>query len=298
MLILKPSCTGALRMKSLRVRAPAKVNLYLKVLGRRPDGYHNIETLFQAIDLEDELIIEQVEGRSVLEVPGHPDLENPDNLVMRAIDWIESETGNKIKAKIRLNKRIPVAGGLGGGSSDAAATLLGIRDLFDLPLSDESLAQGGSSLGADVPFFFQGGTAIGEGIGDRLTTVSMPIDYAFILVSPGFPVSTAQVYRAFSGILTGNARTGKLRDVLRERHAWEDLLFNDLQSIVEDLYPEIAKVRNALRESGLNEVLMSGSGPTVFGVGDPDELEEIADRLSATWKCILARPLSRGIVID
>ena len=285
-------------MKRLRVRAPAKVNLYLKVLGRRTDGYHNIETLFQAIDLEDELTIEPGTGRSVLEVDGHPDLETADNLVMRAIGWIERETGKSINVKIRLKKSIPVAGGLGGGSSDAAATLLGIRELFDLPLSDESLAQGGSALGADVPFFFKGGTAIGQGIGDRLTAIPMSTDYGLILVNPGFSVSTALVYREFSGTLTGKAGNDRLRDVPRDCQGWEILLHNDLQPVSEGLYPKIAKVRMALEGAGLNRVLMSGSGPTVFGLGEPEELKTVADRLSATWKCILARPLSRGIIID
>jgi len=285
-------------MKRLRIRAPAKVNLYLKVLGRRPDGYHDIETLFQAIDLEDELIIEPCTGRSVLKVPGHPDLETASNLVMRAVSWIESETGGKISIKIRLNKRIPVAGGLGGGSSNAAATLLGIRELFELPIADESLAQGASTIGADVPFFFKGGTAVGEGIGDCLTAVPLPIDSAFILVNPGFSVSTALVYREFSGTLTARAGKDKLREVLRECPALENLLYNDLQSVAEGLYPEIAKIRTALREMGLNNILMSGSGPTVFGLGEPEELKEVAERLSATWSCMLARPLSRGIIID
>jgi len=285
-------------MRSLRVRAPAKVNLYLRVLGRRPDGYHDIETLFQAIDLEDELIIEPCTGRSVLEVPDHPDLETESNLVMRAIGWIESETRRKISVKVRLNKNIPVAGGLGGGSSDAAATLLGIRELFELPIADESLARGASTIGADVPFFFKGGTAIGQGIGDCLAAVPLPIESGFILVNPGFSVSTALVYRVFSGTLTAKPGKDKLREVLRQCPALENLLYNDLESVAEGLYPEIAKIRGALREAGLNNILMSGSGPTVFGLGKPEELKEVAKRLSATWSCILTRPLSRGIIID
>jgi 4-diphosphocytidyl-2-C-methyl-D-erythritol kinase len=254
--------------------------------------------LFQAIDLEDELTIGAGAGKSVLEVPGHPELETANNLVMRAVEWMERETGNSISVKIRLKKSIPVAGGLGGGSSDAAGTLLGIRELLDLPLSDESLAQGGSFLGADVPFFFKGGTAIGEGIGDRLTPVPMRTGYGLILVNPGFTVSTALVYREFSKTLTGKAAGDKLQNVLRENPAWEDLLFNDLQHIADGLYPEIPKIRSALKQAGVNRVLMSGSGPTVFGLGEPEELKKVADRLSGTWKCILARPLNRGTIVD
>lgn len=285
-------------MKALRVRAPAKVNLYLRVLGRRADGYHDIETLFQAIDLEDELIIQPSAGPAVLEVPGHPDLECADNLIMRAVRWIERETGRTISVKIRLNKRIPVAGGLGGGSSDAAATLAGIRALFDLPLPDESLDRGASSIGADVAFFLQGGTAIAEGIGERLTTAPVSLNHSLLLVNPGFPVSTALVYREFSKTLTEKARKGKLRTVLAEYPAWQRILHNDLQPVAKGLYPEISEIRNSLGQAGLDKVLMSGSGPTVFGLGDPEQLKEVEERISRAWNCVSARPLSRGVLID
>ncbi|MEJ2717546.1 MAG: 4-(cytidine 5'-diphospho)-2-C-methyl-D-erythritol kinase, partial [Deltaproteobacteria bacterium] len=174
-------------MKSLRVRTPAKINLYLRILGSRPDGYHDLETLFQAIDLHDQLIISETAGGSRLEVPGHPALENNDNLIMRALRWIERRSGRRVSVNVQLQKRIPVSAGLGGGSSDAAATILGIQALYDLELGTDDLIRDAGELGADVPFFLVGGSAIGEGIGEQLTRVSIPLDYGLVLVHPGFP---------------------------------------------------------------------------------------------------------------
>ena len=144
-------------MKKLRVRASAKINLFLRVLGRRGDGYHDLESLFQTIDLCDELIISESSGSTVLEVPGNPSLETEDNLVMRAVRWLEGRTGEPLSVRIRLKKRIPEAAGLGGGSSDAAGTLLGIRALLDLDLSNDDLLKGfrlcSGLLGLGLGFF-------------------------------------------------------------------------------------------------------------------------------------------------
>ena len=150
-------------MKSLRVQTPAKINLFLRVLGKRQDGYHELETLFQAIDLYDELFIEECSEESTLEVPGFADLESEDNLVLRALRWLEKYSGRNLCVRMKLIKRIPVAGGLGGGSSDAAAALKGLSHLFDLKLSDSELARAALTLGADVPFFLTGGDSGGRG---------------------------------------------------------------------------------------------------------------------------------------
>jgi len=285
-------------MKGLRVTAPAKINLFLRVLGRRPDGYHNIETIFQAIDLYDELIIRECSGPSSLEVPGAPELENYDNLVMRAVRWLEKAVQRPISVRILLSKKIPVAAGLGGGSSDAAGALTGIRSLFDLPVSDEDLNRGALSLGADVPFFLIGGTAIGEGVGERVTPVDLPVSYGILLVNPGFPVSTARVFREFSNALTGKARQGTLWQLLREAGEVERLLHNDLQPVSEKLYPEISEIRHTLEKQGAQRVLMSGSGPTVFAIGNSQEIERVRQSLPQRWQTSVARPIPAGTMID
>jgi len=285
-------------MKALRIRTPAKVNLFLRVLRRREDGYHELETLFQAIDLEDELIFRPSVGESTIRVPRCPALESPDNLVLRAVRSLEARTGRKLSVTIELNKRIPVAAGLGGGSSDAAATLVGISSLFDLNVSKEQLFLSALGLGADVPFFLMGGTAVGEGIGEILTAVSVPLDYELILVHPGFPVSTASVFRSFSKTLTGAPREGTVWNMLRESSAPEVLLHNDLQPVTEALHPEIHQIRTLLEDSGVKQALMSGSGPTVFGITRSGDRAALRQRLSANWSIIPARPLGRGMVMD
>jgi 4-diphosphocytidyl-2-C-methyl-D-erythritol kinase len=284
-------------MRSIRVTTPAKINLFLRVLGARPDGYHDIETLFQAIGLYDELMIEETTGESCLVVPGRPDLETEANLVMRAVRWIEKKTGQRLPVKVQLTKRIPVAAGLGGGSSDAAATLVGIRSLFALDLGDDDLRQGAVALGADVPFFLRGGSAVGEGIGERLTPVNLPMNYSVLLVCPAFSVSTEVIFREFSKILTGEGREGRLWPRLQQAARVEDLLHNDLQSVTESMHPELARISQSIHDAGLEATLMSGSGPTLFGITEPDEVENIKRRLPRDLNIVVARPVRRGIVL-
>ncbi|MEW6138682.1 MAG: 4-(cytidine 5'-diphospho)-2-C-methyl-D-erythritol kinase [Thermodesulfobacteriota bacterium] len=285
-------------MKRLRARAPAKINLYLKVLGARDDGYHELETVFQAVDLQDELIIEEGSGPAVLDVPGFPDLEAESNLVVRALRWLEAECGSPLPVRMRLTKRIPVAAGLGGGSSNAAAALLGISTLYGLGLQGEKLLKGAASLGADVSFFLFGGTAVGEGIGERITRVHLSTDYGLLLVNPGFQVSTAAVYREYSESLTGALTQGTVWNSLRKLRRVEDILHNDLQAPAETLYPMIAEARATLVGEGLPKALMSGSGPTVFGIGDSDRLAHIEARLPGNWRTFITGPIEAGILLD
>lgn len=285
-------------MKKLRARAPAKINLYLRVLDRRQDGYHELETVFQAVDLNDELVVEESSGPSRLEVPGHPHLETNDNLVLRSLRWLEEQTGQKISVRMKLVKRIPEAAGLGGGSSDAAAALLGIATLLDLGVQDHDLLRAAMALGADVPFFLRGGTAVGEGIGERLTSVQLLTDYGVLLVNPGFPVATAAVFREYSKSLTGKRIRGTLWTILRELQRVEDLLHNDLQPIAERLHPEISDVRTQMAGAGITKPLMSGSGPTVFGIGDPDWLAALTERFRPKWSTFVTKPLMTGVAID
>jgi 4-diphosphocytidyl-2-C-methyl-D-erythritol kinase len=286
--------------KSLRVRTPAKVNLYLGIVGRRPDGYHEIETVFQAIDLTDELIIKESDGDARLQVPGYPELDGEGNLVMKALRRLEALSGERLQATITLNKSIPAAAGLGGGSSDAAAALIGLRELFGLRLGNEDLARKALSLGADVPFFLQGGCAIGEGVGERLTPTCLLADYEILLINPGFAVPTASIYGHFDGCLTENAPQGRLNQVLRETRDPRGFLHNDLQSVSEKLYPEILEVRQTIIACGLSDSLMSGSGPTVFAISDcvGPARDELQERVRSTWAVFSARPVSHGVLID
>jgi 4-diphosphocytidyl-2-C-methyl-D-erythritol kinase len=285
-------------MQSIRVSAPAKINLFLRVLSKRPDGYHNIETLFQAIDVFDELIFQKASDMTILKVAGLPEFETEDNLIMRALMWFERYFETELHVEINLKKNIPLAAGLGGGSSDAAAAMLAIRELFQLPLSDKELQGAAVSLGADVPFFFSGGSAIGEGIGDVITPVDIPQDYDLIIVNPGFPVSTAKVYSEFSRTLTAHPMEGRLGRVLQEVRGISGILHNDLQAVTERLYPEVSEIRNVLIEHGLSGVLMSGSGPTVFGITETGRAEDIGRRIPSKWTVISSRPTKVGIAFS
>lgn len=282
----------------LRVLAPAKINLHLRILGRRGDGYHELETVFQAIDLADELLIGKADKETTLDVPGHEDLENDSNLVIRAVRWLEGKAGRRLPVAVRLVKNIPTAAGLGGGSTDAAAALLGVRALYRLELTDSELLDGAAGLGADVPFFLVGGTAVGEGVGERLSPIALPLDYTLVLVNPRFSVSTATVFRHFSKTLTGEPRNGRLWWIIDRLRGIGELLHNDLQTTAERLYPEISEVLRALEGAGAEQVLMTGSGPTVFAVAREGQTEEMISRMPEKWKCFSARPVGTGMVIE
>jgi 4-diphosphocytidyl-2-C-methyl-D-erythritol kinase len=170
--------------------------------------------------------------------------------------------------------------------------------LLKLDLSPEDLRRGALALGADVPFFLLGGTAVGEGIGERLTWVDLPVDYGLLLVNPGFPVSTGMIFREYSKTLTGQLREGTLWRMIREKRPLESFLHNDLQVVAERLYPEISEMCARLVGFGIAASLMTGSGPTVFGIGDPDRLDALKRQLPGQWLRLTARPVKRGVAID
>jgi 4-diphosphocytidyl-2-C-methyl-D-erythritol kinase len=286
-------------MKSLRLRSPAKINLFLRVLGKRPDGYHEIETVFQEIDLADEIILRQSGGGKSLKVEGAPEIETDSNLVFKALKWLEGLSCQSFDVDIELRKNIPLAAGLGGGSSNAAALILGMKRLFDLEWLDiEAIMPVAATVGADVPFFFFGGSAIGEGIGERLTRIFLDQPPKILLVNPGFPVSTAGIFKEISKTLTGAMRPGILHGLYGEGRDARNFLHNDLQTVAERLHPGISDVLEAIRGVGIDKPVMSGSGPTVFGFIENDIEESRLGRFPKPWKVIIARPEKKGITID
>lgn len=261
----------------LTIAAPAKINLYLKVLGRRPDGYHELESVMQKVTLADGLsFLPQTEGIAL--ACSDPDLPaDEDNLVWRAARLFLDFTGATGGVRIRLEKRIPVAAGLGGGSSDAAAVLVALNRLFGSGLSEEQLADLGLRLGADVPFFVRSASAaLARGIGERLTPVAGLTSGHLLLVNPGFAVSTRWVYENLaltsggnpyilapeSGALTnGNSGPASL-----DFHVAPGPCFvNDLETVTIGRHPVIGEIKQSLLDFGARVALMSGSGPTVFG---------------------------------
>jgi 4-diphosphocytidyl-2-C-methyl-D-erythritol kinase len=263
----------------LALKAPAKINLYLRVTGRRADGYHTLETLMQKIDLYDELELKLCEQKGIrLRCVGGMLPEDKNNLVYRAaalfLQTVASRRAIPVPGvELTLKKIIPVAAGLGGGSSDAAATLQGLDALLDCGCSAGELADLGLQLGADVPFFLaETSAALATGIGEILTPVTPLYGYCVLLINPGFPVSTQWVYQNFA--LTRNKNTSNLKNSRKEVDCaslsgdapqWA-AMHNDLEAVTVSRYPEIKRLKDALVANGAAFALMSGSGPTVFGL--------------------------------
>jgi len=262
---------------SLTLKAPAKINLFLKILNRRSDGYHEIESLMQKVELFDVLhLSRQGEGIS-LSCPGTALPENQGNLVYRAAEAFFSAIGVRAGVRIVLEKNIPIAAGLGGGSSDAATVVIGLNKLLNAQLGLKQLHDIARPLGADVPFFVQDcSAALATGIGDRIQQVEPVQEYSIVLVNPGFEVSTKWVYENFP--LTSNSNTYILargRKVSKNFYAAAPGFFeeigNDLEAVTINRYPGIGDIKKELKKAGATTSLMSGSGPTVFGLFHSEE---------------------------
>ena len=271
----------------LRARCPAKVNLSLRVLGRRADGYHELDTVFQAIGLWDEIDGTPAERLSLdCDDPSLPTDES--NLVLRAASELRRAfpcAGARPGARLRLRKRIPAGGGLGGGSSDAAGTLLLLSRLWSLSPGPSDLTRIAAGLGADVPFFLNGGTARGRGRGDRIEPLPFAGDLAVLVGTPPFGISTAEVYRRYAERLTPQENGVTVngfsygRNLLRERDSSGGAV-NDLEQVVFHEFPELRAFRDALLAAGARNALLSGSGSSVFGIfGDPVELDDATTRI-------------------
>ncbi|MCQ4300482.1 4-(cytidine 5'-diphospho)-2-C-methyl-D-erythritol kinase [Pseudomonas songnenensis] len=266
-------------MQTLTLPAPAKLNLMLHITGRRADGYHELQTLFQFLDHGDELSFSlRADGEIRLhtELPG---VDHDSNLIVRAARLLQRESGCPLGADIRLLKRLPMGGGIGGGSSDAATTLLGLDYLWNLHLGEECLAELGLSLGADVPVFVRGRAAFAEGVGERLQPVDLPEPW-FLVIAPQVSVSTAEIFA--DPELTRNTSAITVRSLLAGGG------HNDCQPVVEKRYPE---VRNAL--SLLNKFVparMTGTGACVFGsFPNEGEADKVRRQLPDTLPSFVAR---------
>ena len=283
--------------RAARVLSPAKVNLHLRVLGRRPDGYHDLDTLFQAIDLTDEVGVELRGERIALDVHG-PDLGPPDeNLAYRAAARLATSVGFEGGVALRITKRIPAGAGLGGGSSDAAAVLRCLTEILDLPHDDGRVRSVAETLGSDVSFFLCGSAlARGRGRGEILEPLPPLPPADLVLISPPVHVSTAAAYAALSA-----SRTASAEPPLPPGPApcsWDDvatLAANDFEPLMAEAHPEIASALEALASEGARFALMSGSGSSVFGHFPSAAAAEkaaggLTDRLG--WPCRAVRTLA------
>lgn len=279
-------------MNDILIQAPAKVNTLLRVIGRRENGYHDLQMVMVPLTLADEIELSSAKSGIELTSDGAGDagMMNEKNLVWRAAKlFIENAKIDK-GIRIHLNKKIPIAAGLGGGSSDAAAVLIGLNRLWDLNWPVSKLAEIGVKLGADVPFFCHGGPAFVGGIGDEVTPYKTFPNLSFLLINPGFSVPTPWVYKQWDLLLTVKAADAKNRPLFKALGDVVVSLHNDLEKVTIPAYPEVADIKKFLIGTGAAGALMSGSGPTVFGVFEDSFARDRAMKVEMpnSWRAFAA----------
>ena len=269
----------------------SKVNIGLKVLNQRDDGYHNIYTVFQELDFGDSITIEKTDSGCTIK---------------SNVDWIPTDKSNmchkaysaiKIKfpdlggISIHIEKNVPIGSGLGGGSANAAAVLKGMNELYGLGLSNSELENIGTSVGADVPFFIGGGTQLGEGIGDKLTLLPSHIQGTYLLVIPDVSISTPWAYSELINKLNSEELMPNFKGFFSGDYASLKIFENDFERIVIPAYPEIGAIKRKLLELGARFASLSGSGSTVYGIFDEDASAKEAELFfRPTHQTILANP--------
>lgn len=269
-------------MDKLQLKAYGKINLGLDVIRKRPDGYHDLDMIMQMVDVYDDVIIEKKAGEEIVVKADAAVLSNgKDNLAYMAAKMLFDEFGIKSGVEITIHKRIPIAGGMAGGSSDCATTLIGINEMFNLGLSKQQLMERGVKLGADVPYCVLGGTAIARGIGEFLTPLPTPPQCHVIIAKPPISVSTAYVYGHIRpDEITKRPDIEQMTLAIKEQdlNKLSDLLYNVMEEVTVSEYPVIEKLKSIMLENGALNSIMSGSGPTVFGLFDDREKAQAAMR--------------------
>ncbi len=283
----------------LLVGTPAKVNLFLEVLRRREDGYHDINSLFQAVSLFDrlEFCLESRRGIQIeLKQPADIPLDDS-NLIARAFHLMEAQFNLKSGLTVHLEKNIPIAAGLGGGSADAAATILACNIIFELGLSYPDMRAICLEVGSDLPFFFSRGQTVVTGRGEGIHETEYPRDYWLLLVTPRLAISTAESYARLKLGLTSCKCPFKIKGCksINEFIAALQLSGNDFEKVQLLSFPELARIREGLFESGALLARMSGSGPTMFGIYmEPPESEQNYLLRQGDWQVNAVRPISMG----
>lgn len=284
----------------LTVPAFAKINLALRILGKRADGYHDLDTVFQTISLHDTVKIAATENSEiVLSCDDRRLPADETNLVFRAAEGLRHRFATTKGARIRLAKRIPVQAGLGGGSSDAAVTLLALVYLWKLTATPEDLLAVGSRLGADVPFFLFGGVARGTGTGDKIAPLPDALEKFLLIVKPNANTKTSDAYQAFDerSLTTRNSKT-----ILSTSQSTEHFdrsfasLENDFEEVIFDLEPEIARAKAALMRAGAAAAMLAGSGSAVFGIFDSEDAQRRAIQaieLETGWRVFPCKTVAR-----
>lgn len=286
---------------SFQLPAFAKINWFLNVLGKRDDGFHEICTAFQTVSLCDNLIFTKSDKITLtcddVNIP-----TDKSNLIIRAALKLKEKFGIEEGAKIHLEKNIPSPGGLGGGSSDAAIALLGLAKLWNLNIEFEELCRIGAILGSDVPFFFYGGTAIGEGRGTKITAVEDIEEKFLLIITPNISVATLEAFAQLNAPRLTNISSKSILQLCRNEAEKQRLgqsnPQNDFERVIFKLEPEIERVKKRLLETGARSALMSGSGASVFGIFDTEETRQATIKALETehsWRKFAVATVSREV---
>jgi len=279
----------------------AKINWSLRVLGKRSDGYHDIETVLQTVSLHDEVCFRLNDNGQIKLFCSYPNVPTDGtNLILRAADLLRTRFNLKSGITIWLEKRIPPGGGLGGGSSNAAIALLALSQLWGLNLSLAELIDLGSQIGSDVPFFFVGGSAVATDTGTEVTPVADCAETSLVIVTPVKSISTVKAYAALDSVALTSPNSARILSSSRPeadfspRDQWP--LYNEFEKVIFEMEPEIKRVREALLDAGAQNVLLAGSGSSVFGIFESAEAQRRALELiqaEAGWRLFACNSLSR-----
>lgn len=287
-------------MRGLRVTARAKINLYLGVGEILNSGYHSVSTVLQNISLADELTIEPAEG--LVFSFDDPNIDSPDNLVCRAATALRERFHIDLGARLSLKKKIPIGAGLGGGSADAAAAILGLTEFWDVDVGPKTMADLAVALGADVPFCLVGGTAIAEGIGEKVRSLD-PLDLGrFVIAKPMGSLSTSAVYRLHNSLdIEHKSSIAKMERAIGagDRAGIIDLMTNDLEPAAEELLPEISLLKELADRAGAAKAMVSGSGSAVIVMPPPGTTAEtLAGALAGVAETHIVTAAPKGVEID
>ena len=269
----------------------SKVNIGLKVLSQRDDGYHNIYTIFQELNFGDSIDIEKREHgfKIIANVDWIP--TNKSNICYKAYTEIKKEFSEVKGIHIKIDKKIPIGSGLGGGSANAAALLKGIKNIYKLEVTESKLEEIGGEVGADVPFFIRGKTQLGEGVGNKLTQLPKAIIGTYLLVIPKISIRTEWAYSVIKNRLNNQNKNVKFSSFINEDYSSLQIFENDFEQIVIPAYPEIGAIKSKLLNLGARFASLSGSGSTVYGVYDDEASAKEAELLFHTsHQTILANP--------
>lgn len=290
-------------MKEIRLKSPAKINLGLRVLRKRKDGYHEIETVLQMIKLFDEISIRE-KGGDIKVFCDDKTLNGRANLAYKAAELIKKKSRENREVEIFIRKNIPVGAGLGGGSSNAASVLLGLNRLWRLGYGKDQLMEMAGLLGSDVPFFINGPTAFARGRGEILTPLKKTEKMFLVLIVPSLPISTEWAYKNLNLKLTKNHRDSNLNNLGLSRitaDTIKDCLINDFEEVVKKRLPEIGEIKERLLALGSKGCSMSGSGSSVYGIFKEKEKALFASkklRAEGDWKIILTETITDKKELD